>query len=302
VRKQTACTKGSWTVRPAAELDNELTARYRLPVTVAAKAGALALIASALNRGDLAIAAIATVQMRFPDPPPLAKEAESADEITQCAAELFWSGLLKEWDPAKHPRTGTKPNPGWFAPKPKGSLVPNIKPRAGWPLPHVNKAAREAVAEAAEFFARTGRFLLWGLPVVDGIVAFMEAYSPTELNRGEDRLTAQFNAALQPPKTLDELQQEPTEDTLGYEQHHIVGQNDDNLAKDVFEKFGSDLINDPSNIIWIPRVQHECVSAAYSSNSDGPGSPLVREVINELDFSQQREAGLKILRECGALK
>ena len=137
---------------------------------------------------------------------------------------------------------------------------------------------------------------------MDGIAAFMQAYSPTELNQGEDRLTAQLKAALQAPKTLEELQQQPTENILGYEQHHIVGQNDDNIAKDVFEKFGSQPIDDPSNIIWISRLQHECVSAAYSRNSAGPGSPLVRDVINKLDFTGQREEGFRILRQCGVLK
>jgi A nuclease family of the HNH/ENDO VII superfamily with conserved AHH len=302
-QKRGGAANGFWTVRPFAELNHELTACYRLPVDVATKAGALALIANALNRGDLALAAIAAVQMGFPDPPPLAKGSETHEAILGRAKELHRSGLLKaDWDPTKHPRTGTPPNPGRFAPGPKPTSVPSVKPRAGWPLPHVNEAAREAVTEAAEGFAKTGRFLLWGLPVVDGIVAFLEAYSPTELNQGEDRLTAQLKTALQPPKTLEELQQRPTDDLLGYEKHHIVNQNPDNLTKTIFEKFGSDRINDPSNIVWIPRLLHECVNAKYSNSSDGPGSALVREVINEMDFGKQRQEGLRILRECEALK
>ena len=87
--------KGIWTARPVAELNDELTARYGLPIDVAAKTGALALIANALSRGDLVMAAIATVQMQFPDPPPLAKAAEPDDEIIHRAAELCRSGLLK---------------------------------------------------------------------------------------------------------------------------------------------------------------------------------------------------------------
>ncbi len=196
--------KGIWTARPVAELNDELTARYGLPIDVAAKTGALALIANALSRGDLVMAAIATVQMQFPDPPPLAKAAESDDEIIHRAAELCRSGLLK--------------------------------------------------------------------------------------------------AALQGPKTLEELQQAPAENGLGYEQHHIVNQNPDNLQKGTVAKFGSELINDPSNIVWVPRLQHECVNSEYSSNSTGPGTPLVRELINKMDFQQQREEGLKILRKCGVLK
>ena len=76
------------------------------------------------------MAAIAAVQMQFPDPPPLAKGAESSAELRRRAAELHRSGLLKEdWDPAKHPRTGTPPNPGWFAPVQGGeSQSPDVIP------------------------------------------------------------------------------------------------------------------------------------------------------------------------------
>jgi hypothetical protein len=120
-----------WTVRPVAELNDELTARYRLPIDVAAKVGALSLIANALNRGDLAMAAIATVQMQFPDPPSLAKGVESADETMRRALELHRSRLLKaNWDPAKHPRAGAPPNPGWFEPVPTGPESANVVPAA----------------------------------------------------------------------------------------------------------------------------------------------------------------------------
>lgn len=75
-----------------------------------------AAIAKALECGDVALAQIAAVLLQFPDPPMLAK-AEGLDPAA-LAAELFRSGLLKgDWDPDKHPRTGTPPNPGWFAPK-----------------------------------------------------------------------------------------------------------------------------------------------------------------------------------------
>jgi hypothetical protein len=118
-----------WTVRPVTELNHELTTRYRLPIDVTTKAGALAIIANALNRGDLAIAAIATVQMQFPNPPSLAKGVESADDIMRRASELHRSRLLKaNWDPAKHPRAGAPPNPGWFAPATAAPEGPNVVP------------------------------------------------------------------------------------------------------------------------------------------------------------------------------
>lgn len=105
-----------WVVRPISKLNDELSALYRLPVDAAMKANALQLIATAFNRGDLAMAAIATVQMQFPDPPRLAKRVETHKEIERRAVELHRSGLLKFWDPAKHPHAGAPPNSGWFAP------------------------------------------------------------------------------------------------------------------------------------------------------------------------------------------
>jgi hypothetical protein len=120
-----------WTARPAAELNAVLTACYRLPIDVSAKVGALALIASALNRGDLAMAAIATVQMQFPDPPVLAKGIDTAEEFLRRAIELHRSHLLKiYWDPAKHPRAGTPPNPGWFAQLTAEPETANVVPAA----------------------------------------------------------------------------------------------------------------------------------------------------------------------------
>ena len=110
--------RGSWNVRPVDALNRELTASYRLPIDVASKSGALALIANAFNRGDLALAAIATVQMQFPDPPPLAKTAETHEQLKRRAVELHYSRLLKVWEEEEHPRRGTAPNSGWFAPKP----------------------------------------------------------------------------------------------------------------------------------------------------------------------------------------
>ena len=113
-----------WTVRPAAEINEELTVRYGLPIDFGSKAGAVSLIAAALNRGDLAIASIAAVQMQFPDPPPLGKTAGNLDDRAYRASELRRSGLLKVWEANEHPRTGAPPNPGWFAPVDGGSEAP----------------------------------------------------------------------------------------------------------------------------------------------------------------------------------
>jgi hypothetical protein len=134
-RMQRTGETGVWTARSVVELNSELTTRYRLPIDVSSKAGALALIANAFNRSDLATAAIATVQMQFPDLPSLAKGPESTNEMIPRALELHRSHLLKvdlDWE-AKHPRTGTPPNPGWFALVPTRPQAPNVVPAA---MPH----------------------------------------------------------------------------------------------------------------------------------------------------------------------
>jgi len=65
----------------------------------------LAAIAGALNRGDLLHAHIATLHLEIPNPPALAKGAQSATELVALAKELHASGMLqRDWDPSKHPR------------------------------------------------------------------------------------------------------------------------------------------------------------------------------------------------------
>ena len=128
-----------WSVRQLGELNKDLSVRYRLRIDIASKSSSLALIAAALNRGDIAMAAIAAVQMQMPDPPPLAKCAENLDEIIRRARELNRSGLLKFWDPAKHPRAGVPPNPGWFAPAADDSESSAAPPNPSWLTPVSDK-------------------------------------------------------------------------------------------------------------------------------------------------------------------
>ena len=144
--------------------------------------------------------------------------------------------------------------------------------------------------------------MLLGLEIADGVTTFLAAFTPVELNHGEDRLTAQLKAALQPPKTLEELQQTPIENAIGYEKHHIVEQNDDNVRKRAAEKFGWAAIDDSINVVWVPHFPHIEISAAYSSIPNNDGGPTLRERVKNLDYSQQREFGLYMLRKYGVLK
>src|ERR1019366_386936 len=106
-----------WAARPAEEQNRDLEACYGFPIDVAAKRDGLTKGAHALDRGDLALAQICALLLRFPDPPSLTKDFERLG-AAELARELHESGLLKaDWDPAKHPRVGEPPIAGWFAPK-----------------------------------------------------------------------------------------------------------------------------------------------------------------------------------------
>ncbi|MGD1037034.1 MAG: hypothetical protein ABR878_07510 [Roseiarcus sp.] len=290
-----------WSVRPAEELDNELTARYGSPIDVAAKAGGLASVARALDRGDLALAGIAAVLLQFPDPPPLEKGAPAVDDWAKLAAELARSGLLKgDWDPSKHPRTGEKPNPGWFAQVVREVREVTSRMRA-WPSPRFNKALRDLVEAVAE----KGGLSEFG-PYADAtaiIWELVDQLGPSELNDGEQRAIEQTNAYFDPPKTLEELQTPPAQNGLGYERHHIVEQNDDNVAKTPFAKFGRATIDDPSNIVYIARLKHELITADFNSEVPvGSQGQTLRDLVDDLDFDDQRSFGLYMLRRYGILQ
>jgi hypothetical protein len=68
----------------------------------------LATVASALNASDACPARIAAVHLKIPDLPSLGarRGMEIEDRLIKSV----------DWNPDLHPRTGTPPNPGWFAP------------------------------------------------------------------------------------------------------------------------------------------------------------------------------------------
>jgi hypothetical protein len=99
---------GRFVVREQSELDCLLSLAYGREATAQRLMGGLATVASALNANDQGLARIAAVHLRIPDlPDQAARDAMEAADI-----------LIKsvDWNPALHPRAGTPPNPGWFAP------------------------------------------------------------------------------------------------------------------------------------------------------------------------------------------
>jgi hypothetical protein len=99
---------GRFVVRERSEIEQLLSRAYQSNVVVDRLMPGLATVAAALNANDQVLARIAAVHLRIPDlPDQAARDAMEAADI-----------LIKsvDWNPALHPRAGTPPNPGWFAP------------------------------------------------------------------------------------------------------------------------------------------------------------------------------------------
>jgi hypothetical protein len=342
LRRARSYDGGGWNPRPVSERDEALAEVYGLPVDSVGKQGGLEVVARALDRGNLALASIGAVLLRFPDPPALTKDAP-----LRGSAELVAEGLLKaDWDSSKHPRAGAPPNPGWFAatgaPSPPATRetseagpgaaddapvasaeaaadadMADSEAAAGaggegqtgfWTWRRVLTAVRDALKSAGEDAIKTGRFALWGdLALKLAIEVAIEALSSTPANPDEQRAIDQTNASFDPPKPLDELRQRPTRFRLGYERHHIVEQNPANLAKSPFaaiiEKFGRAALEDPRNIVWIPRTKHELITGYFNGKDQNDSAGRIRRRVGgEMDFEDQFQAGLDVMGLFGVLQ
>src|SRR5579871_4508139 len=102
-------------VREPSEIERLLRHAFKSEPPIGRIMPGLATVARALNADDQCLARIAAVHLRIPDLPSklTRSEMEAEDRLIKYARDEAGE---TPWDPAKHPRTGTSPNPGWFAP------------------------------------------------------------------------------------------------------------------------------------------------------------------------------------------
>ncbi len=100
-------------VRDRHDIERLLSLAYRAEFAADRLIPGLQTVASALNAHDRCLACIAAVHLRLPDltDKSARDEMEAADVLIKYARSQG-----ADWDAAKHPRAGTPPNPGWFAP------------------------------------------------------------------------------------------------------------------------------------------------------------------------------------------
>jgi hypothetical protein len=108
---------GHFVVRERREIEQLLSRAYRSEVTADRIMSGLATVARALNANDQCLARIAAVHLRVPDIPDRnARYAMEATDVLIKYARDEGTGDGSNWNPVLHPRAGTPPNPGWFAP------------------------------------------------------------------------------------------------------------------------------------------------------------------------------------------
>ena len=107
--------EGRFVVRERSEIEPLLSHAYRTHFFAGRIMPGLVTVAAALNADDQGLARIAAVHLRLPDlPDHAARDAmEAIDVLIKYARDESGGDA---WNPALHPRAGTPPNPGWFAP------------------------------------------------------------------------------------------------------------------------------------------------------------------------------------------
>ncbi len=109
--------EGRFVVRAQEDLERLMSRGFGVDVALDRTMPGLRAVASALNDNDLCRARIAAVHLRIPDlPDPFGRLDMQLEDIALTHGRLDKTMMAADWDPAKHPRTGTVPNPGWFAP------------------------------------------------------------------------------------------------------------------------------------------------------------------------------------------
>jgi hypothetical protein len=106
---------GRFVVRERSDIECLFSLAYGRAATAQRLMPGLATVAYALNANDQGLARIAAVHLRIPDLPGRAARdlIEAADVLIKYAREESGGS---DWNSALHPRAGTPPNPGWFAP------------------------------------------------------------------------------------------------------------------------------------------------------------------------------------------
>ncbi len=158
--------------------------------------------------------------------------------------------------------------------------------------------ARDSKAEAEEEFDEN-RLLPHGFQLAGKNPNLAESflsvllYAADWVQQAEDMIRANRDR----PKTLQELMDGIGKKRPGYDYHHIIEQT-------AAERWGltRSEIDDPSNLVSIPRLKHYQITGWYATKSDRFGSLSPREYLSDKGPEERRRIGLDALRLFEVLK
>jgi hypothetical protein len=104
-------------------------------------------------------------------------------------------------------------------------------------------------------------------------------------------------AARDEPKTFEELQQGVGQRKPGYDDHHIVEQTSAERSG-----FTRSQIDDPENVVKIPRVTHYQMTGWYMTGNASLGGLSPREYLSDKSWEERRRVGLDALVRFKVLK
>jgi hypothetical protein len=112
-----------------------------------------------------------------------------------------------------------------------------------------------------------------------------------------DEYEPAINAYLDPPRTLEELQEGASTPTRGYQIHHIVEQKS---AEDA--KFPRSTIDAPENLVRIPTFRHWEINGWYGRSNEAFGRMSPRDYLRGKGWDERLKVGLDALKMNGVLK
>jgi hypothetical protein len=369
---------GRCVARERHELERLLKRAYHGEPPLDRLIAGLARVAAALNANDQCLARIAAVHLQIPDlATPAVRDALSAEDML-----IKYGAGAANCNPALHPRAGTPPNPGWFAPtdseappirvaanddpnrgsdakrpgskapKPSSSPPPETKPETARPplegeiIPpspkgEIARPPLEIELEAQRVGSRrafritalalmrmSGEVAANIIPIIDILADVMLANDTIRLVREWQKLKVEQQAVSdflkKAPYTFEELQ---VSSPLGYEEfssynlftkmagededlskrfgpagdgyqyHHVVTQGGENATKIPPEQ-----LQNTDNIIRLPTLIHEAVSAKYAEKASQDSTKTLYQWLQTQPYDVQRSEGIGILRELRVLK
>lgn len=107
----------------------------------------------------------------------------------------------------------------------------------------------------------------------------------------------QLKANLDPPKTLEQLQDAVAAPTLGYHVHHIV-----ELESGLADGFSEDLLNSPDNLVEIPEMKHREISNWYQTENKEFDGLSPRDFLRGKSWDERYRLGIQKLIDFGVLQ